>query len=64
MPSCKPDDDDDDDNDELFCGMVDRWNEFSLISNGDHCKRSSTSRVSDTPRAGFEPAQKEVVQKW
>ena len=58
MPSCKPDDDDDDDDDdELICGMVDRRNEFSLISNRDHCKRSSTSRVSDTPRAGFEPAQ-------
>ena len=29
----------------------------SLISNRDHCQRSSPSRISDTPRAGFEPAQ-------
>ena len=40
-----------------FCGMVDRRKAFSLISSGDHCQRSSTSRISDTPRAGFEPAQ-------
>ena len=37
--------------DELFCGMVDRRKAFSL------CQRSSPSRISDTPRAGFEPAQ-------
>ena len=30
---------------------------FSLISSQDHCQRSSPSRISDTPRAGFEPAQ-------
>ena len=30
-----------------FCGMVDQRKAFSLIS----------SRISDTPRAGFEPAQ-------
>ena len=29
----------------------------SLISSRDHCQRSSPSRISDTPRAGFEPAQ-------
>ena len=40
-----------------FCGMVDRRKAFSLISNRDHCQRSSSSRISDTPRAGFEPAQ-------
>ena len=40
-----------------FCGMVDRWKVFSLISSRDHCQRSSPSRISDTPRAGFEPAQ-------
>ena len=56
------DDDDDDDEDddvghELFCGMVNRRKAFSLISSRDHCHRSSPSRISDTPRAGFEPAQ-------
>ena len=40
-----------------FCGMVDRRKVFSLISSRDHCKRSSPSRISGTPRAGFEPAQ-------
>ena len=29
----------------------------SLISSRDHCQRSSPSRISDTPRAEFEPAQ-------
>ena len=45
------------DDDELFCGMVDRRKVFSLISSRDHCQRSSPSRISDTPRAGFEPAK-------
>ena len=40
-----------------FCGMVDRRKAFSLISSRDHCQRSSPSRISDTSRAGFEPAQ-------
>ena len=40
-----------------FCGVVDRRKAFSLISSRDHCQRSSPSRISDTPRAGFEPAQ-------
>ena len=40
-----------------FYGMVDRRKAFSLISSRDHCQRSSPSRISDTPRAGFEPAQ-------
>ena len=40
-----------------FCGMVDRRKAFSLISSRDHCQRSSPSWISDTPRAGFEPAQ-------
>ena len=40
-----------------FCSMVDRRKTFSLISSRDHCQRSSPSWVSDTPRAGFEPAQ-------
>ena len=49
--------DDADEDDELFCGMVDRRKAFSFISSRDHCQRSSPSRISDTPRAGFEPAQ-------
>ena len=40
-----------------YCGMVDRRKAFSLISSRDHCQRSSPSWISDTPRAGFEPAQ-------
>ena len=40
-----------------FCGMVDRRKAFSLISSRDHCQRSSPLRISDTPRAGFEPPQ-------
>ena len=40
-----------------FCGMVDRRKTFSLISSLDHYQRSSPSRISDTPWAGFEPAQ-------
>ena len=40
-----------------FCGMVDRRKPFSLISSGYHCQRSSPLQISDTPRAGFEPAQ-------
>ena len=50
--------DDDDDDDELFCGMVDQRKAFSLISSWDHCQRSSPSRISNSPRAGFEPVQK------
>ena len=38
-----------------LCGMVDRRKAFGLISSRDHCQRSSPSRISDTPRAGFEP---------
>ena len=40
-----------------FCGMVDRRKAFSLISSRDHCQRSSSSRICDTPRAGFDLAQ-------
>ena len=40
-----------------FCGMVDRRKAISLISSQNHCQRSSLSRISDTLRAGFEPAQ-------
>ena len=40
-----------------FCGMVDQQKEFSLISSRDHWQGSSPSQISDTPPAGFEPAQ-------
>ena len=40
-----------------FCDIVDQRKAFSLISNQDHCQRLSPSRISDTPPAGFEPAQ-------
>ena len=40
-----------------FCGMVDRGKPFSHISSQNHCQRSSSSQISETPRAGFEPAQ-------
>ena len=38
-----------------FCGMIEKA--FSLISSWDHSLRSSPSRISDTPRTGFEAAQ-------
>ena len=38
-----------------FCGTVDPWKTFSLISSWDHCQRSSPSWISDKQRAGFEP---------
>ena len=40
-----------------FFGMVDRRKAFSLIFSRDHCQRSSTTRISDSPWAGFELAQ-------
>ena len=40
-----------------FCGMVDRRKGSSLISSRDHYQRFSPSRISNTPRAGFESAQ-------
>ena len=33
-----------------FCGMVDRRNVVSPISSRNHCRRSSTSQLSDTPQ--------------
>ena len=50
----------------LFCGMVGRRKVFSLIFSRDHCQRSSPSGISDTPRAGFEPAQSlsSVLVEW
>ena len=49
-----------------FCGMVDRWKVCSLISSRGHCQRYSPSQISDTPRAGFEPAQNlsSVLVEW
>ena len=44
-----------------FCGMVDRRKAFSPISSRDHCHRSLPSRISDTPRAGFEPASSFLI---
>ena len=44
-----------------FCGMVDRRKGFSLISSRDHCQRSSRSPISNTPRAGFKPAQNQSL---
>ena len=40
----------------FFCGMVDWRKAFSLTFSRDHSQRFSTSWISDTPRAGFEPA--------
>ena len=39
---------------ELFCGMVERWNAFSLISSQEHCQRSPPLQVSDKVWTGFE----------
>ena len=36
-----------------FCGIIDQRNAFTLICSWDHCQRSSSSRISGTPRAGF-----------
>ena len=44
-----------------FCDMVDRRKVFSLISSLDHCQRSSPSRISDTPRAGYTHPKKAVL---
>ena len=40
-----------------FCGMVDQRKAFSLISRKDHCQRSSSLQISDTPQAEFESVQ-------
>ena len=41
--------------DELFLWYG--WPRKGLISSRDHCQRSSSSRIPDSPRAGFEPVQ-------
>ena len=38
-------------------GMIDQRKALSRISSQGHCQGSSISRISDTLRAGFEPAQ-------
>ena len=40
-----------------FCGIFDRQKPFSFTSSQDHCQRSSTSRISNTPQARFELVQ-------
>ena len=40
-----------------FCGMVDQWKAFNLISTPYHCRRLSPSRISDTLWAGIAPVQ-------
>ena len=47
-----------------FCGMVDQRKASSFISRWYHCQRSSPSRISETPRAGFEPAQSSGFVEW
>ena len=40
-----------------FCGMVDHWKAFNLISIQDHCQRSSPSRISNASQARFTSVQ-------
>ena len=49
------DDDDDDDNDELFLKITTEKYRLSFIFSCDHCQRFSSSQVSDTFEARFEP---------
>ena len=44
-----------------FRGMVDRRKAFTLYFSRDHFQRFSPSQISDTPRAGFEPAQNQTL---
>ena len=37
--------------------MFDRQKAFSFSSSRNHCQRSIPSRISNTPRTGFKPAQ-------
>ena len=45
-----------------YCGVVDWWKALSLISSREYCQRSSPSRISNTQRAGFEPASSGFVE--
>ena len=44
-----------------FCDMFEQRRASKLISSRDLCPRSSLSRISDTPRVGFEPAQNLIL---
>ena len=41
----------------FFCSMVHPRKTFSLVSNQNHCQRSSPTQISNTPQTGFEPVQ-------
>ena len=45
-----------------YSGMVDQRKAFNFISTRKLCQRSSPLRISDTLRAGFEPAQNKFVE--
>ena len=47
-----------------FFGMVNRRKTLGLISRRNHCQRSSPLQISDTPQAGFEPAQNLNLDEW
>ena len=47
---------------DCFCGTVDQWKVFWLISSQHNCQRPSPSPISDTPQAGLELTQN-LVQK-
>ena len=47
----------------FFGGMVDRRKAFSHMSSRGDCEKFSPSRISDTLRAGFEPAQNLSLDK-
>ena len=36
-----------------FCGMIDQWKTFSLISSQDRCQRSSPTWISNMLQAGW-----------
>ena len=46
-----------------FCGMVDQRNGFILISNQNHCQRSSPLRISDKLQVRLKPAQNSGLVK-
>ena len=47
-----------------FCGMFDQRKKSSLISSQDHFQISSSSLISHTLRAGFEPVQSPSFAEW
>ena len=40
-----------------FCSTVDLRITLTFTASQDHCQRSSSSQISNTPQAGFEPLQ-------